>query len=91
MVASEVTPPILVTIAEAKRMLARIYVTADKLDNFALNQGANVNVAGQKFQGKVANIALEADVKRTGFYAVDVIFDTAEVVLRAGQPGTVEL
>jgi multidrug efflux system membrane fusion protein len=90
-VASEITPPILVTVAEAKRMLARIFVTVDKLSRFVINQGAKVNVAGQTFQGKVLNIAFEADAKKAGYYAVDVIFDTKEVILRAGQQGTVEL
>lgn len=90
-VASAMTPPILVVIAEAKRMLARIYVPADKLASIALNQGAKVNVAGQIFLGNVTNIALEEDAGKAGYYAVDVSFDTNEMILRAGQKGRVEL
>jgi len=90
-VASEVTPPTLVIIAEAKRMLARIYVTVEKLNRFVINQGAKVNVAGQTFQGKVLNISLESDANKAGYYAVDVIFDTGEMILRAGQKGIVDL
>lgn len=90
-VASAMTPPILVVIAEAKRMLARIYIPADKLISIALKQGAKVNVAGQEFQGKVVNIALEEDANKAGYYPVDVIFDTKEMILRAGQKGSVEL
>ena len=90
-VASEITPPVLVVVAEAKRMLARFYVAADKVNNFVLNQGAKVNVAGQVFQGKISNIALEPDTAKTGGYAVDVLFDSQEKLLRAGQKGTVDL
>ena len=90
-VASEVTPPTLVIIAEAKRMLARLYVTVEKLNRFVINQGAKVNVAGRTFQGKVLNISLEPDANKAGYYAVDVIFDTGEMILRAGQKGTVDL
>lgn len=90
-VASEMIPPVLVIVAEAKRMLARIFVTADKLNNIAINQPAKVNVAGQTFQGKVLNIALETDAKKEGYYAVDVIFDSEKVMLRAGQKATVKL
>lgn len=90
-VASEVTPPVLVIVAEAKRMLARFYVTVDKLNSFVVDQGAKVNVAGKIFQGKIINIALEPDALKAGSYAVDVIFDSKETLLRAGQKGTVDL
>ena len=90
-VASEMAPPVLVVIAEAKHMLARIYVPAEKLSGIVLNNEAKVNVAGQTFQGKVTNIALEEDASKAGLYAVDVIFDTKEKILRAGQKGSVEL
>lgn len=90
-VASEITPPVLVVVAEAKRMLARMHVTADKLDRFVVNQGAKVKVAGQTFTGKVMSIALEEDASKAGFFAVDILFDTEEVILRSGQQGTVDL
>ena len=90
-VASEMAPPVLVVVAEAKRMLARIFVTTDKLNRIAIKQPAKINVAGQTFQGNVVNIALEADTKKQDYYAVDIIFDTKEVILRAGQKATVTL
>lgn len=90
-VASEVTPPVLVIVAEAKRMLARFYVTADKINNLVINQGAKVNVAGQSRQGKIFNIALEPDKLKSEFYAVDVIFDSKEKLLRAGQKAKINL
>lgn len=90
-VASAMTPPVLVIVAEAKRMLARFYVTVDKVNDFMINQSAKVNVAGQLFQGKIINIALEPDKLKTGYYMVDVIFDSKDALLRAGQKGTVDL
>ena len=90
-VASEVTPPVLVIVAEAKRMLARFYVTADKINNFVINQGAKVNVAGQSFQGKIFNIALEPDSLKPDHYVIEVIFDSKDKLLRAGLKGTVDL
>ena len=90
-VASDVTPPVLVVVAEAKRMLARFFVSADKVNSFAVNQDAKVTVAGHTFQGNIFNIALEPDAVNVGHYAVDVVFDTEEKLLRAGQKGRVDL
>lgn len=90
-VASEVTPPVLVIVAEAHRMLARFYSSADKVNDLVVNQGVKINVAGQVYQGKILNIALEPDKIQTDHYSVDVIFDTKEKVLRAGQKAIVNL
>ena len=83
-VASENTPPILVTVAEANRMLARFYAPIDKVNEFVLNQGVKVSIAGEYYQAKILNIALEFESSQTG-YAVDIIFDSRKVLLRAGQ------
>ena len=90
-VASEVTPPVLVIVAEAQRMLARFYSSADKVNDLVVNQGVKIDVLGQVYQGKIFSIALEPDKIKTGHYAVDVIFDTKGKVLRAGQKVKVEL
>jgi RND family efflux transporter MFP subunit len=90
-VASEVIPPILIVVAEAQRMQARFYVETDKVNSLVVNQGVKVNVAGQSYQGKILNIALEPDKLKAGYYAVDVIFDTKEKILRAGQKAEVKL
>lgn len=87
-VASEVTRPILVVVAEAQRMVAKFYTSVDKVNNLVLNQGAKVNVAGQSYGGKILNIALEPS--KTG-YAVGIIFDSKDKVLRAGQKVTISL
>ena len=89
-VTSGITPPTLVIVAEAKRMLARFYAPNTKVNELVLNQGVKVNVDGESLQGKVLNIALEIEPSQLG-YAVDVIFDSKGKVLRAGQKATVDL
>ena len=90
-VASQMNPPILVIVAEAKRMIARFYASAEKVNNLVNHQGVKVKVAGDDFQGKIFNIALEPEKTKSGLYAVDVIFDTKDKVLRAGQKVVVNL
>jgi multidrug efflux system membrane fusion protein len=90
-VSSEITPPVLVTVAEARRMVARIYVVSDKVSNFVLNQGATVTVAGKTFKGKIASIGMEAENTKSDHYRVDVVFDSNDDVLRAGQKAKVDL
>lgn len=90
-VTSEITPTILVIVAEAKRMLARFFVATSKVNELVISQGAEVNVAGVNYQGKILNIALEPEQLKEGYYAVDVIFDSKDQMLRAGQKVTVDL
>ena len=90
-VAAEVIPPILVIIAEANRMLAKFYVSSDKVNDLVLSQGVNINIAGKSYQGKLFSIALEQDKSKLGYYAVDVIFDSKKTALRAGQRATISL
>lgn len=90
-VASQMNPPILVIVAEAKRMIARFYASADKVNNLVNHQGVKVKIGGDDFQGQIFNIALEPELSKAGYYAVDVIFDSKENVLRAGQQAVVDL
>ena len=89
-VATEITPPVLVVVAEAQRMLAKFYTSADKVNNLVTNQGAEITVAGQTYQGKILSIALEPSKSKSG-YAVDVVFDSEGKILRAGQKVVVKL
>ena len=89
-VASQMNPPVLVVVAEAKRMLARFYASNTKVTELVLNQGLKVKIDSETFQGKVQNIALELEPSQLG-YAVDVIFDSKDKMLRAGQKVTVDL
>ena len=88
-VAAEIAPPVLVVVAEAHRMLARFYATAEKLNNLALNQGVKVSVAGHSYQGKISIIALEPE--KSNGYAIDVVFDSKDILLIAGQKAKVYL
>lgn len=88
-VASVMTPPVLVVVAEAHRMLARFDLSVDKLDAIMINQGVNVSVAGNTYQGKVVAIALEPN--KNNSYAVEVLFDSKKDVLRTGQKAKVSL
>jgi multidrug efflux system membrane fusion protein len=90
-VVSTVTPPVLVIVAEAQRMVARFYAKIDKVNELVVNQGMNVNISGRMYQGKILTIALEADKVNLDHYAVDVIFDSKDTVLRAGQKVSIKL
>ena len=89
-VASEVRPPILVVVAEAQRMLARFYASADKVNNLVASQGVEIIIVGKVYQGKIFSVALEPSKSKLG-YAVDVIFDYKDKLLRAGQKVVVKL
>ena len=90
-VVSETTPPVLVIVAEAKRMLARFYVTAAKANELVLKQGVRINVSGESYQGQVVSVAIEPEELKAGYYAIDVVFDSSETVLRSGQKAIVNL
>lgn len=90
-IVSEVTPPILVTVAEAHRMLARFYVAIDKANKFLLKKSVKVYVLGREYAGTILKIALEPDKLNLDLYAVDVVFDLKDKLLRAGQKVTVDL
>lgn len=90
-VVSELSPQILVVVAEAQRMQAKFYAPVDKVNEFTLNQGVTVTIAGEGYQGKIFNIGLEPSESKDGYYAVVVIFDSKDKVLRAGQKAKVNL
>jgi len=90
-VASQMNPPVLVIVAEAKRMIARFYAEADKVNSLVNHQGAKVKIGGDDFQGKIVNISLEPEQSKAGHYAVDVIFDSKDKILRAGQKAIISL
>ncbi|MFK5912819.1 MAG: efflux RND transporter periplasmic adaptor subunit [Woeseiaceae bacterium] len=89
-VASEIIPTVLVVVAEANRMLARFYASNSIVSELTLNQGVKVKISGESYQGKVLKVALELEPNQSG-YAVDIIFDSKEKVLRAGQKVTIDL
>ena len=81
-----------VTVAGTERMLARAGVDAADLASLRDGQEVTVRVAGRDFAGRVHHRGLEplpgTDPPR---YALDVVFDTNGVLLRAGQAAGVVL
>jgi len=90
-VASVVTPPTLVTVAEAQRMMAQFNVSAEKVSELVLNQGVTVFVMGNEFKGKIVKISLEPGSSQNNSYVVDAVFDSQDKILRAGLKAKVEL
>lgn len=88
-VATNMTPPILVVVAEANRMSASFTVTENKLTDLALNQTAEITVAGNVYKGKIHRIGLEQE--KSNSYAVEIIFDSKDILLRAGQKAKIVL
>lgn len=88
-VASAMVPPALVVVAEANKMLARFYVTDIKLNSLVLNQVVTISIYKKDYLGKIVRLALEPDAMKG--YAVDVIFDLKDILLRAGQKAKVNL
>jgi len=88
-VATNMTPPILAVVAEANRMLASIFVSESKLANLSLNQPAEIAIAGNLYKGKIHRVSLEQE--KSNGYAVDIIFDSKDSLLRAGQKAKVVL
>ncbi len=87
-VASSMAPPVLVTVAKANRMQARLLVNESELSHYSPGQAAKVTVTGETFTGKISMISLEP--LQSGKYAVDVVFDSRDRILRAGQKAQIE-
>jgi len=88
-VTANMAPPVLVVVAEANRMLARFLVSESKLAKLSLNQMVEIFVAGKVYKGKIHRIGLEQE--KSNNYAVDIIFDFKDSLLRAGQKAKVNL
>jgi len=76
-------------VVEAGAMLARTQVTAKQLTTLHKAGKASVTVNGKTYRGKVHHIALEPLVENSKYYVVDVIFNSAKILLRAGLPARV--
>ena len=92
-VSSELQPLTLLVVADSDRMRARIKVKQEELPTLQMKQSAKVYVGGAVFDGKIVTIGFEP-VQGSGSpseYPVDIEFDTAQQVLRAGLSGKVEI
>ena len=72
----------LLTLAPTETLRVRIYVDADKLPEFKINSPLMVEVAGQRYQGKVDAIAYEPETFNESVrHQVDVVFSGGDVLL----------
>ena len=90
-VSSELQTQMLLTLARAGEMIARMQLASSQIDKLKLGQVVTVNVAGKSYTGNVKTIAMEpSSIGNESTYAVDVLFSTG-VLLRAGKAVIVKL
>jgi len=90
---SQLKPKILVTIAAAGEMIARGYIAQDDLNGLTRGQSATVVVVGLEFDGSIKHVGLEPvkTDKQGIYYEIDIVFNTGERILRAGQQVTIKI
>ena len=72
----------LLTLAASGQMRVRIFVAADKLENLASNRSVTVEVAGQRYPGRVDAIGYEPETfNDTLRYPVEVLFASGDALL----------
>lgn len=74
----------LFVLVESGFMLARMSVSAKKMSKVQKRKKATIHVAGKKYTGQVARVALEPTTPGSENYFVDVMFDSGKTMLRAG-------
>jgi len=92
-VASELKPETLITLAASGEMIARGYIEQAYLNGQLQGQAAQVEVAGITYNGKVKHIALEpVKLEKQGiYYEIDIVFNTGDRIMRAGQQVMIKL
>jgi len=92
-VSAELTPQILLVLAQADQMLARVAVDEAVLAQLKTGQGATVTVNGTAYDGTIKAISLEPISADSGkaMFSVDVMFATRGALMRAGQSARVDL
>lgn len=73
----------LFTIAQISKMRSKIWVSEKEIPQFKKGMQAITEFAGQKFIGKIVEIAMAMDPARQAFY-VEVEFDNPRGVLKSG-------
>ncbi len=85
----------LVILADAGRMVARVRLTAQQIQNYLPGDAARVRVADGPWRSGVVyrrGVISEDIIELGAVYALDVLFETASNArLRPGQPATVQL
>jgi len=92
-IVSELKPEILVIIAAAGEMIARGYIAQKDLNGLSRGQAVSVVVAGLNYDAKIKHVGLEPvkSDKQGIYYEIDIVFNTGERLLRAGQKVTIKL
>lgn len=81
----------LLTLASSTQLQIRIFVEADKVEGLRHQDSVTVEVAGERYKGKVEGIGLGPETaKESARYPVDVQFSTDNLML-VGQSATVSL
>ncbi|MFA6901751.1 MAG: efflux RND transporter periplasmic adaptor subunit [Gallionellaceae bacterium] len=90
-VAAGLQPQILLVLARAGEMLARLHLPSAQIDTLKVGQPVTVVVGGQSYDGKIRALGLEpVKVKEEAGYQVDVSF-SSKTQLRAGIAAVVKL
>jgi RND family efflux transporter MFP subunit len=90
-VAAGLQPQILLVLARAGEMLARLHLPAAQIESLKVGQQVTVVVGGQNYDGKIRALGLEpVKVKDEAGYQVDVSF-ASKAQLRAGIAAVVKL
>ncbi|HQS57576.1 MAG: hypothetical protein B7Y56_09115 [Gallionellales bacterium 35-53-114] len=90
-VAAGLQPQILLVLARAGEMLARLHLPAAQIETLKAGQQVTVVVGGQNYDGKIRALGLEpVKVKDEAGYQVDVSF-SSKAQLRAGIAAVVKL
>jgi RND family efflux transporter MFP subunit len=90
-IAAGLQPQILLVLARSGEMLARLPLTADKIDSLKIGQAVTVATGGHSYAGKIQTLGLEpVKLKDESAYMLDVIFSGKEQ-FRAGAAAVVKL
>lgn len=80
----------LMILVDANTMVARILVSPQDITRFQIGQAATVKIDNKNFSAKIHQVGFEPVMSNgDAHYEVDVLFNTENQVLRAGQKATV--
>lgn len=80
----------LFTVAQFHKMRSKIWVSEKEIPQFKIGMQAITEFAGQKFVGRISEIAMAMDPARQAFY-VEVEFDNPRGVLKSGLTNEIKI
>lgn len=90
-VVAELKPTVIIVVADAEHIIARVQIEQAALTKLNPGQNAEVTVQGKTFAGKIKYIGLEPLDKEGKTYSLDVEFAAGDTILRAGQKAKVNI